>query len=176
MQNVTHYVYFLIDNTGDICYVGRTVSPKVRLRVHERKFNEKFDLLIAGEFALLEEAQEEELHQISSLRPRLNTYLSSSPTRLGLKNTSTHNVALSRHSALRSEESRSIAAKKGWELRDKSHPHRRGVKHTDRTKAMISKRLVKYHETNVNGFSGKQHSEETKAKLRLAALRQHHGG
>lgn len=116
MSLLNHHVYFLIDAEGKICYVGRSHVPKVRWRIHQRSFKEPLMMLLAGEFSF-EEAQAEELYQIKTLRPRLNTYLASGPSRLGMKNSDAHNDALSRGSAGRTIESRIAAAKKGWEDR-----------------------------------------------------------
>jgi len=122
-----HYTYFIIEH-GEIVYVGQSVSPKTRWRVHQKRMGEHVDCLVAGIFDCFEDAACDELYMLTHFDFKYNDYIASSPSRLGKK--TTWRVDPSIWSPNRSE-----MAKRGWETRDRSPEANAfyGKKHTAAT-------------------------------------------
>lgn len=77
-----HFVYHLAVK-GIVVYVGRSISPKVRKTVFERKHSLRVEMNIYGPFDF-ERASKLEVEQIKELKPGFNIYISSSRCRLGM--------------------------------------------------------------------------------------------
>jgi len=133
-----HYVYFLYQGET-LKYVGRSVNPKSRRRVFERRTGVSVTMAMES-YPTIEEAQKAELLAIRTLSPEYNKVEASSPTRLGLANSKSHNKAIS--SALKGKNLTKEHRDKLWAERDRSK--------------------------EANAFFGKKHTVESIEKIKAA--------
>lgn len=93
LDDVVHYVYRLYAD-GALVYVGRSVTPKVRKTIFERKRSLNTSMKVFGPYTFAEAAAKE-IRDIKRLRPPYNRRVASSACRLGKSNTEFHNAAIS---------------------------------------------------------------------------------
>lgn len=139
MSSDNHFTYELHDiETDELLYIGRSVKPKTRRRIFERRTGREVTMVVFCHLNL-EAAQRWERRQIYQRQPPYNKYVASSPTRLGMTNSAAHCAALSK--GRRGKKLSAEHKSKLWAERDRSpeaNPFY-GKKHTKFSRTKISK-------------------------------------
>jgi NUMOD3 motif len=149
---MTHFVYYLADDTGTVVYVGRSTRPRERLLAARNRYGEQLEIKKLSKPMTLEDACELERKELCKLRPKFNRRVSSSPGNFGMKlgRTPEHRAKLI-----------------------ETHVGMLGKKHTEESKARIAAGglgRTPTEETRVKlkawtRKKGWKHSEETLKKL-----------
>ena len=92
---MSHYVYRLLDQHGDVIYIGRSLTPERRRWLFQHRRGIPVRLGQMERYSDFDQACAAELRAIARMRPRFNKILASSPGNLGMKNSAEKNAKVS---------------------------------------------------------------------------------